>query len=105
MFDFSQVTRFATRLIVSDDIEGDWKEEWTPKLGDEIRSRVPVRTGQLRDSVIETDDGITVGADYAGYVEYGTSDTAPQPFVNPSIDRLLDPATQDAQRRVLARLL
>jgi HK97 gp10 family phage protein len=105
MFDFSDVTEFAARLVVSGDIEDEWQDTWKPKLVEEIRSRAPVRTGTLKASIRETEDGVIVGAPYGAYVEYGTSDTAPQPFVTPSADRLAAPSTEDAARRVLSRLL
>ena len=55
-------------------------------------ARVPVATGRLRDSLqIAADpeeDGTLVGTDveYAVYVEYGTSDTAAQPFLRPALE-------------------
>lgn len=57
----------------------------------------PVDTGFLRNSIGTTITGdgrggivsATVGptADYAGYVEFGTSRQRPQPFMNPAADR------------------
>lgn len=48
-------------------------------------TRVPVLTGTLRDSIGEDGEGgYGADTDYAAYVEYGTSDTAPQPFIGPS---------------------
>lgn len=105
MFDFSDVSEFALRLAVSGDIEDEWQDDWKPKLADEIRTRAPVDTGTLKASISETDDGVSVGVDYGAYVEYGTSDTAPQPFVAPSADRIATPSAEDAGRRVLKRLL
>lgn len=104
MFDFSDVTRFAARLIVSDDIEGEWRDEWNPKTADEIRNRAPVLTGALKASIHETETGVDIGVPYGAYVEYGTSDTAPQPFVTPALDKLARPAAEDAARRVIRRL-
>ena len=55
----------------------------------------PVDTGYLRSSITSefsstagrTYSGeVTVGAHYAGYVEYGTSRMAPQPYLNPAVD-------------------
>ena len=53
----------------------------------DAQSRVPVLTGALRDSIGPDEDGFGAGADYAGYVEFGTSDTAPQPFIGPAADK------------------
>lgn len=50
----------------------------------------PVRTGLLRESIVATSDGlhgqVEALADYSGYVEEGTSDTAPQPFMRPAAE-------------------
>jgi hypothetical protein len=54
---------------------------------EDAKTRVPVLTGELRDSIGPDEDGYGAGADYAPFVEYGTSDTAPQPFIGPSADR------------------
>ena len=45
-----------------------------------------VKTGELRDSIGVTDDGIEVTADYAGPVEFGTSKKAARPFLRPAIE-------------------
>lgn len=54
---------------------------------EDAKSRAPVLTGTLRDSIGPDEDGYGAGADYAAYVEFGTSDTAPQPFIGPSADK------------------
>lgn len=105
MLDFSQVTRFAGRLNTSVEVvEEPWQGEWSRKVADEMRSFAPVATGALRASIQATDDGVEVGVDYGAFVEYGTSDTAPQPFAGPAVNRLIRPAAQDAANRVI-RLL
>lgn len=70
----------------------------------------PVDTGFLRSSIGVTYSGagatfsaqIAATADYAGYVEYGTSRTPPQPFMRPAFDQHA-PALQAAMARI-ARL-
>jgi HK97 gp10 family phage protein len=52
----------------------------------DAKTRVPVLTGTLRDSIGPDEDGYGAGAPYAPFVEFGTSDTAPQPFIGPSSD-------------------
>ncbi len=52
-----------------------------------MRDGAPVLSGELRDS-IEADGGsIFIGADHWRHVNYGTSDTKAQPFVEPGIER------------------
>jgi HK97 gp10 family phage protein len=65
--------------------------------GDDIvrdaRSLVPVREGNLHDSIYAEPAGdgyeieIGAGMDYAGYVEFGTSRQAAQPYLVPAIER------------------
>lgn len=56
---------------------------------------VPVDTGTLKNSIgVEVDPdelGGVVGptAHYGGYVEFGTSKMAAQPYMNPAADRIL----------------
>ena len=55
---------------------------------------VPVRTGNLRNSIGSDVEGLSADigptADYGGYVEFGTSKMAPQPYLMPATDRNLD---------------
>jgi HK97 gp10 family phage protein len=58
----------------------------------QARELTPVDTGYLRASIATTTgtDGtsvfgeVTAGANYAAYVEHGTSRMAPQPFMSPA---------------------
>lgn len=54
---------------------------------------VPVDTGLLKSSIeLDTDRLSFVvgsGVEYAGYVEYGTSEMSPQPYLNPALDQHL----------------
>ena len=68
----------------------------------EARRRAPVDTGYLRSSftvnVVETMNivagEVTVGANYAAYVENGTSRQAPQPFMRPAFEAHQKPWAQ-----------
>lgn len=55
------------------------------------KSLVPVETGLLWGSITADVTGLTaeIGTDvpYAGFVEYGTSRMAPQPYMGPAGDR------------------
>jgi HK97 gp10 family phage protein len=54
----------------------------------DAKTRVAVDTGATRDSIgPDGEDGYGAGTDYAGWLEFGTSDTAPQPFIGPSSDK------------------
>lgn len=94
---------FAARLA-TEPREDEWQDEWSKKVADEMRSNAPVDTGRLRASIQPSSEGVRVGVDYAGFVEYGTSDTAPQPFAQPSVNRLADRAARDAGQRVIRQL-
>jgi HK97 gp10 family phage protein len=50
----------------------------------------PVLTGRLREGIVVEAAGLSASVvstvRYAEYVEYGTSDTAPQPYMRPAAD-------------------
>ncbi|WP_067428352.1 HK97-gp10 family putative phage morphogenesis protein [Nocardioides jensenii] len=56
----------------------------------DAKAFAPVLTGELKGSIHGHADGldgeVTASTRYAGYVEEGTSDTAPQPFMGPALD-------------------
>lgn len=64
------------------------------------RERAPVDTGYLRSSIAATIDPgstsgvivgeVTAGAEYAAYVEHGTSRQRPQPFMRPAYEQARD---------------
>lgn len=61
-------------------------------IADEMRDMVPVLTGTLRAGIFAAPSKSRAGAvvgvhdvPYAPYVEYGTVDTSPHPFMRPSI--------------------
>jgi hypothetical protein len=64
----------------------------------------PVLTGALREGIVVDGHEVTSTVRYASYVEYGTSDTAPQPYMRPAADlagpRLADGAG-DAGEHIL----
>jgi HK97 gp10 family phage protein len=107
MIDTSDVTRFASKLASSPNplTEEQWQDEWSNKVADEMRTLTPVNTGALRASIQPTGDGVTVGVPYAAYVEYGTSDTAPQPYAGPAVNRLARPAADDLGKRTVRGLI
>ena len=56
------------------------------RLAVEAKSRAPVLTGALQASIVADDDGVGPTVPYGGFVEYGTSDTPPQPYMGPAAD-------------------
>lgn len=54
-------------------------------IADKMRQIVPVKSGALKASITVTNNGIEVKKEYAGKIEYGTPNTAAQPFIRPGI--------------------
>jgi HK97 gp10 family phage protein len=96
----TQVDAFAARLAAAAqkvDAAGQaWEQHYANEVADEMRTLAPQRTGALAASIQTTADGrVVVGVDYGGFVEYGTSRIAPQPFMRPAVSRV-EPDAQDA---------
>jgi HK97 gp10 family phage protein len=103
VIDYSDVTQFAVRLATP--IQEDrWQDEWSDKLAEEMRRNAPIRTGALRNSIRTTGEGVVVGVAYGAYVEYGTSDTAPQPYAVPAMNYIAKPAASDLGDEVIRHL-
>lgn len=90
--DITQVTALLTRL--SQAIVSDIPTKALAAAADQMVTGatgiVPVRTGNLRDSIqaesaSSTSVAVTAEADYAAYVELGTSKMGAQPYMRPSI--------------------
>jgi HK97 gp10 family phage protein len=78
-----------TAELAAEAVAVEAKAEVAQKLASEVgadaaRSYAPVLTGTLRDSIQVDEDGYSSELEYAPFVEFGTSDTAPQPFIEPS---------------------
>lgn len=85
MLDFSDVTRFARRLVdasETSDLESEWKRDTSRDIAGTIRP--PRRTGALAASVTATDEGVKM-LDYWRFLEYGTVNMSAQPFVRPAV--------------------
>lgn len=80
----ARLNRVATQIEARADT---LEERWGDTVAEEMRARVPVRTGRLRDSIRQTAPGvIDVGADYGVYVDRGTSRMPPQEFTRPAVN-------------------
>lgn len=91
---------FAARLFQAaaqaerraDELERKWGEH----TATEMRRRVPVRTGRLRESIRQVEPGVVeVGVDYAVYVDRGTARTPPQEFVRPALNAVLSQVEEE----------
>lgn len=71
-------------------------ENTKKKIAEDARDDVPVESGELRDSIQVTDDGVEAKSDHALWIEIGTEYTSPQPF--------LSPAVQDAESYLASTL-
>lgn len=70
-------------------------------IAKDAKARVPVRSGRLRDSITperidEFTQIVTVHAEYAAFVEYGTRHMAAQPYLIPAVEA----ARQEFARRI-----
>lgn len=68
------------------------------KLARYSREDVPVDTGFLRDSIQASGQSVTVGASYAGFVEFGTVKMAAQPFFWPAVERVRSEMHEDMRQ-------
>ena len=70
----------------------DWLETMGEIVVEEMKGLCPVDTGALQDSidysVSGTDLTFEATEDYAGFVEFGTSRMAAQPYFMPPLDNL-----------------
>lgn len=94
------IAQLGHSIATFDDEIREVTVEVAEKVASDARGRVPERTGALAAS-IRTEKvaeagvvGATVAAgggivDYAGFVEYGTARTPPQPYMRPAVDQAL----------------
>jgi len=104
MFDFSQVTLFAQRLLAAADttkVEVEWKRDTAKSLAESIHP--PQHTGALASSVRASAEGVEM-LDYWRYPEYGTVNMAAQPFVRPAIARQTPPSLKQLGDQVIEDL-
>ena len=76
------------------------------KIERDAKIAAPVDTGYLRSSISTTVTGnantsqavVSAGANYASYVEFGTSRMSPQPYMIPAFQRNKQPFIQALQQ-------
>lgn len=110
--DVSDIKGFENRLNRASQLAAvmrdDWENDWGSKWAEEMKVRVPVDTGELREAITHISGGgtapggITFGrAFYWRFLEYGTSKMTPRPFIRPSMRKIRTPARKDAGERAL----
>lgn len=82
-------------------IDADIAEMVAKDIAQGERSRAAVDTGQMRDSIYYATAGgsffVDAAAEHSGFVNYGTSKMAAQPFVEPAVEAAdIDGACQQA---------
>ena len=108
--DHSDVDRFQRKLeataaladAMAEDFQQDWGQEWAS----EIIARTPTGPGipvHLKDEIRQVEPGgITMGrAFWWRFLERGTVNMAPQPFINPAMKKIRTPARKDAAQRAI----
>ena len=61
------------------------------------------QTGELKSSIRSTPEGqgfLVYGTDYATFLEYGTLDMAPRPFIRPVLEEKKQELTLDIKRQL-----
>lgn len=105
-FDMRQVEALFEELAQTPEKADQTTEEFCRDVVKSAQLRAPVATGKLKWSIRSTRNKqnehiIEAGAPYAGFVEYGTRNMAPQPFIEPAIRvnmaKYLDQLKKDAE--------
>jgi len=79
------------KLLIAETM-GEWNQA-VKELEGEAKRLVPVRSGELRDSITgevatEGNEVVVLASspvEHAGFVEYGTSRQRPQPYLRPAL--------------------
>lgn len=80
------VARFAKGMVIGDEAVVVTSDVTAQDVADLARAYVPVDTGRLRDSITAEPGRVYSDVEYAGFVEYGTSDTPAEPYMRPAAD-------------------
>ncbi len=98
------VARFARGIAVSEVAETEIPFTLAEDVAALARAYVPVDTGRLRDSITAGPTGVTSDVEYAGFVEYGTSDTPAEPYMRPAADTVDTARTLEAGAVILGTI-
>ena len=108
--DFADIADFQNKLQLTSDLADemaeDFQQDWGQEWADQIISNTPTGPGipvHLKDQIRQVEPGgITMGsAFWWRFLEYGTVNMAPQPFINPAMKRIRTPARKDAGQRAI----
>lgn len=80
------IAMFARAALAAVEAENAMKSVLAQEVEAGAKAQAPVLTGALRDSIAAGPDNVTVGVEYAGFVEYGTVNMPPEPFLRPAAD-------------------
>lgn len=65
-------------------------KEIRQNIAEDARSRAPVDSSELRESIVATEEGVEATAPHALWVEIGTEKMSPRPFLTPAIQAAED---------------
>lgn len=97
------LARFARTAIVAEAAVDVQKDVLADDVERTAESLAPVDTGRLRDSIRSEGGRVYTDVEYAGFVEYGTSDTPAQPFMRPAADTVDGAHAEQAARAMIER--
>lgn len=69
-------------------------EKWADEIVEQAQTLAPVKTGRLRQSIRKEDPAekkidIIADTEYSLYIEYGTKNRTPQPFLRPAMIKVI----------------
>jgi len=73
------------------------------EVQDSAQAKVPVDTGALQASIQALPDRVIVGATYAPFVEFGTSNMAAQPYLRPAADEATGREAEAEMERIVSQ--
>jgi HK97 gp10 family phage protein len=98
------LARFARAEVAAEVAAQAAAKSAAQEIAETARSLVPVDTGTLHDSIEVNDAGVGIGAPYAVFVEFGTSQNPAQPYVRPAMDEVKDTGSAAAAEAVIRRI-
>ena len=86
---FSEFKKSIASMKTSAVKNAETLEDKTLNVGLTVaKSKAPVDTGELRDSIKVGEGGLTVNAEHGASVEYGTFKQQAQPYFRPAVEAM-----------------